>query len=312
MRVFRSFDCLGRDKRTALTIGKFDGVHLGHRRLLERIVALQNQDTSALVVTFDRDPKTFFKKDMSFVPLCSLEQKLSLLENCNIPNCLILRFDDELASMSAEDFVHKVLLEKLNMSSIVIGDGFRFGARGLGDAMLLEKLARELGFYLEVIPKVQLGKTSISSTLIRKFLSLGQVGNASSCLGRNHVCTGTVVHGKKRGRELGFPTANLGKDVSGFIPADGVYIGRIISDRSYPAAVSIGRNPTFGDLEFSQIEAHALYGDISSLDLYGRRIDVEFIAHLRDTMLYKSIDSLKAAIRSDVERCKEYFSTTVG
>lgn len=291
---------------SAVTIGKFDGLHTGHRVVIEDLLALAGDDLEPVVVTFDRNPLQLLRPDRSPAPLVGLDQKLELLESVSVGATVVLRFDETLASLEAEAFVDQVLLGPLGMRSLLVGDDFRFGHYGRGDVPLLERMGLERGFAVQVQQQVLQGSRRVSSTWIRELLGAGAIEEAAELLGRPPAVRGEVVHGAHRGRELGFPTANLDQQSDGMIPADGVYAGRLV-DRSfdppvaYAAAISVGSNPTFDGVPPKQVEAYVLD---ETLDLYGHLVDIEFTHRIRGQVAYTGIDPLIAQMTLDVEHVR--------
>jgi riboflavin kinase/FMN adenylyltransferase len=270
--------------RRAAAIGTFDGVHRGHRRVLE---AARSAGLRPTVVTFDPHPRTAFGSQVEL--LTPLQRRLELLEGAGIEDVLVLRFDDALAALTPEAFAEDVL-RAAGIEAVAAGDGFRFGHRRSGD---LDLLAR-LGFDVRRVPLVE----SVSSSHIRKLLEAGDVAHAATLLGRPPEVEGIVVHGDHRGRLLGFPTANLQTEPGVLVPKLGIYSGHALGQR---AAVSIGTNPTYGGTE-RRAEAHLLDFDG---DLYGRRLVVELWERLRDEARFSSESELVEAIGADCARARQ-------
>jgi riboflavin kinase / FMN adenylyltransferase len=290
---------------SAVTIGKFDGVHVGHRAVIAHLEAAAAADgLVSTVVTFDRHPLSVI--DPSRVPpaLTSLAQKRELLEQAGVQATVLLPFDEALQSRTPAEFVRDVLVEALSARLVFVGGDFRFGTHGAGDVELLRELGAQHGFEVRLIDDVDLvddvrpsGERRVSSTWIRELLSVGRVAEAARLLGREHAVRSTVVHGNERGREMGYPTANLDPACEGFIPADGVYAARVLHRGTiYPAAVSVGNNPTFVGVPEKQIEAHLL--DVE-LDLYDETISVLFTAYVRGMVAFDSMDELAAQMQQD-------------
>lgn len=299
---------------SVVAIGKFDGVHSGHRAVIGRAQALAAESGARVVaVTFDRNPLSLLRPEACPPPLVSLDQKLRLLGETGVDAVLVLRFDAALASLSPRAFVEHVLHASLGAVHVVVGDDFRFGAKGAGTADTLRELGGEHGFAVEVVGDVEGTGRRVSSTWVRELLAAGDVEIAARLLGRPHAVEGTIVHGLKRGRELGFPTANLSSDAEGFIPADGVYAGWLVDEgpgevastravTRYPAAISVGTNPTFDDVQSRQVEAYVL--DETALDLYGHRVQVLFVQRIRGMVAFEGVDALIARMHDDVERTR--------
>jgi riboflavin kinase/FMN adenylyltransferase len=290
---------------TAVTIGKFDGVHVGHRAVIDLLeqVAAERGLTSA-VVTFDRHPLAVLRPGSVPRSLVSNRQKRELLEAAGVAATLMLTFDDELRSLTPAQFVDRILVGALHARVVFVGDDFRFGVRGSGTVDTLRELGAERGLEVVSIDDVRLGGgRRASSTWIRELLEAGDVKRAGELLGREPAVRGIVVHGEQRGRELGFPTANLAPDSEGYVPADGVYAARVlVGDTTYPAAVSVGHNPTFEGVPEKQVEAHLL--DVS-MDLYGQELTVMFVDWVRGNVAFEGIDALIEHIRADVVRTRE-------
>jgi riboflavin kinase/FMN adenylyltransferase len=289
---------------SAVTIGKFDGVHTGHRAVIARLreVAAERGLTTA-VITFDRNPLELVAPEKCPSSLVSNEQKLDLLAGTGVDATLMLTFDRALADLPPEEFVHRILVDRLHAAAVLVGSDFRYGARGAGDVELLRELGEKYGFEVVLIDDVrpEHGRR-VSSTWIRELLADGDVRHAARLLGHVPTVRGLVVHGAKRGRELGFPTANLSPESEGLIPADGVYAGWLTDGgERYPAAISVGNNPTFEGVPQKQVEAYVLDRE---LDLYGHRVEVSFVERIRGMVAYSGIEPLIAQIADDVERAR--------
>ena len=289
---------------SAVTIGKFDGVHQGHRAVIDRIRSIaENDGLKAVVVTFDRNPLALLAPEKCPDSLVSVRQKLELLATTGVDATLLLPFDRALASVPATEFVERVLVDGLNARAVLVGSDFRYGARGAGDVDLLVDLGAKFGFTVEIVDDVRPeGERRVSSTWIRELLAEGDVRHATRLLGHGPTVSGIVVHGAARGRELGFPTANLTPESEGLIPADGVYAGWLTdAGTRYPAAISVGDNPTFEGVPKKQVEAYVLDRE---LDLYDHLVDVEFVDRIRGMVAFTSIPDLIETIRDDVDRIR--------
>jgi riboflavin kinase/FMN adenylyltransferase len=294
---------------SAVAIGKFDGVHAGHRAVIQRLneVAVATGSRS-VAVTFDRNPLAILRPDRCPENVVTVERKLELLSELGIDATLVLTFDEQLAARSANDFVLDILVGALEVSTVLVGEDFRFGNRGAGTPELLRELGPRHGFSVEVVDDVYLPGSSrrVSSSWIRELLIEGDVATAAKVLGRNPDVRGEVVHGLKRGRELGFPTANLSTIVDAFVPADGVYAGWLVDHDTgirHPSAISVGTNPTFDDVLVRQVEAHVL-GE-TGLDLYGHDVTVEFVERLRGMVAFEGIEKLMEQMAADVTDAAE-------
>lgn len=301
MQQFRSVADVPADfGPSAVTIGKFDGVHAGHRSVIGelRSIALA-EDLVPTVVTFDRHPLAFLNPDRAPEALLSTQQKLDKLEAAGVRATLMLTFDAELAAQTPEEFVERVLVGALRARIVFVGSDFRYGHRGAGTVETLTAAGRAHGFEVRLVDDVRAKEgRRASSTWIREALAAGNVREAAEVLGTPATVRSVVVPGEKRGRELGFPTANLRPRPEGFIPADGIYAGWLTVDgTTYPAAISIGNNPTFDGVPERQVEAYVLDEDI---DLYGRTVEVSFVERLRGMVKYTTVEALIEQLRHDV------------
>jgi riboflavin kinase/FMN adenylyltransferase len=293
-----------------VTIGNFDGVHRGHREVLARLVAAAAKDGAAAVaVTFDPHPSSVHAPDRAFAPITALEDRLALLETTGLDAVLVIPYTIDFAATSPERFVIDCLVGALGARRVIVGRDVRFGNDNGGDLGTMAALGARHGFAVDALDDLGDGADGArqrwSSTEVRELIAEGDVDEAARLLGRPHRVRGTVVHGDGRGRELGFPTANLGPDTVGMVPKDGVYAGWLVRlalpedapDRVSPAAVSVGANPTFGG-KTRRVEACALGRD--DLDLYGEPVAVDFVARLRHTLAYGDVDALVTQMRADV------------
>ncbi|MEJ3403313.1 bifunctional riboflavin kinase/FAD synthetase [Rathayibacter sp. YIM 133350] len=305
MITFRGLSEVPADWRpSAVTIGKFDGVHAGHRAVIDELRGIADAaGLASVVVTFDRNPLALLHPERCPAALVSIEQKLELLAGTGVDAALLLTFDESLANLSPEVFVDDVLVQALHATHVLVGADFRFGARGAGDVELLVALGRQHGFTVHVVDDVRPdGEHRVSSTWIRQLLDDGDVTAAERLLGHIPSVRGEVVHGAARGRELGFPTANLSPESEGLIPADGVYAGYLIdAGVRYPAAISVGNNPTFEGVPHKQVEAYVIDQE---LDLYGHVVTVEFCRRIRGMVAYTGIEPLIAQISADVDEAR--------
>lgn len=289
---------------SAVTIGKFDGVHGGHRAVIARLRAeAAARGLVSAIVTFDRHPLALLRPEACPVALVSNDQKLELLAATGIDATLMLTFDRELSSLPAEQFVEAILVGALHVGVVLVGSDFRFGARGLGDVALLEQLGRSNGFEVVVIDDVRpKGERRVSSSWIRELLTEGRVAEAGELLGSPPTIRAAIVHGEERGRLLGYPTANLSYEVEGFVPADGVYAAWFTVDGiRYPAAVSIGNNPTFDGVPDKTVEAHLID---QKLDLYDRIAEVSFVEYIRPMQKFSGMEALSQQMGADEDRIR--------
>jgi riboflavin kinase / FMN adenylyltransferase len=304
--------CPAPPEGTVVTIGAYDGVHLGHRSVI-RLVRQRAAERGlrSAVVTFDRHPAAVVRPESAPRLLTDLEQKLELLADTGIDYCLVITFDEARSQESAEDFVKEVLVDCLNAADVVVGEDFHFGHRRAGNVPLLRRLGGELGFEVDGIELVGAdsspggGQAPVSSTRIRRALVEGDLALANRLLGRDYEVRGVVALGDKRGRELGFPTANVSVPGDILLPADGIYAGWFERpDGSvHASAISLGRRPTFYvEAHVSLLEAHLLDFDG---DLYGEHAKVRFVARLRDEVRFESAEALVEQIGRDVDQARE-------
>ncbi len=294
--------------RSVVTIGVFDGVHRGHQQIIGHTVERARQlGIASVVVTFDPHPSEVVRPGSHPAILTESGRKAELVEELGVDVLCVIPFTLEFSHLSAETFVHDVLVEHLHASAVVVGENFRFGHRAAGDVALLERLGRTFGFIVEGAPLISsahgsdLNNPVVSSTYIRSCVDAGDVEAAARALGRPHRLEGIVVRGDRRGRGLGFPTANVASSPHAAVPADGVYaawLARRGPDRreALRAAVSIGTNPTFSGRE-RRVEAYVLDFDG---DLYGERLALDFVSRLREMRKYDGIDPLLVQIEQDV------------
>jgi riboflavin kinase/FMN adenylyltransferase len=293
---------------SAVAIGVFDGVHLGHRHVVAetRRLAAEHGAQSA-VVTFDRHPASLVRPESAPPLLTDLDQRLELLEGCGVDTTFVLTFDEARSKEAAEDFVQTVLVDRLAARAVVVGADFHFGHQRRGDVALLRSMGQSLGFEvdgIELLASKREGAKVVSSTAIRAALREGDLAEANRMLGRPHEVRGVVQHGDARGRELGFPTANVAVPAEICLPADGIYAGwyQRPSGPAVPAALSLGRRPTFyEESDTSLLEAYLLDFDG---DLYDEAARVRFVARLRGEVRFESVDALVAQMALDVEETR--------
>jgi len=303
LQLFESIDHVQENfGPSAVAIGKFDGVHAGHRRVLAELVAVAAREHLVpTVVTFDRHPLSLLNPSGLPQALISNDQKIERLGSAGVQATLMLTFDDEFSRITPEEFAQKILADALNARVVMVGADFRFGAKGSGSVETLETLGELHGFTVELIDDVVgiegAHDRRASSTWIRELLSAGNVRVAAEVLGSLPSVRSVVVHGAQRGRELGYPTANLSPEVEGFVPADGVYAAWLsVGGTRYGAAVSIGNNPTFEGVPEKQIEAHVLD---EKLDLYDARVELSFVEYIRPMNKFPDVDALVAQMGAD-------------
>ncbi|MDD3760209.1 MAG: bifunctional riboflavin kinase/FAD synthetase [Acidithiobacillus sp.] len=287
----------------ALTIGNFDGVHLGHQRLL---AGMAECGLPRSVLTFEPLPRELFLGNRAPIRLSSLREKTATLRHYGADQVVCARFDTALAALSAEDFVEQIVVRRLRVRELFVGHDFRFGAQRRGDFALLQQMGRRYGFVVHEQPPYLLDGQRVSSTGIRQFLEQGDLAQAARWLGRPYTVCGRVRRGDQLGRELGFPTANLPLPHRP-LPLRGIFAGRLYSPIGHwNAAISIGLRPTIQGKNLV-LEAHCL--DADSPNLYGKMVGVELLHKLRDEEKYPNLDTLIAAIQQDVQNVRQFFST---
>ena len=311
-----------RDAGTVVTVGIFDGVHRGHQAILARVVERARrmarpggERPMAVAVTFDPHPVLVHRPEAHMPMVASLADRLEALAATGLDAVLVVHYTLEFADQSPEEFVRTWLEDLLGARMVVVGDDVRFGRGNSGDAALLEAICRADGLGVEILDDVRSPSgRRWSSTWVRELLEAGDMGGAAEVLGRAHRLRGTVVHGQRRGRELGFPTANLDAASAGVVPPDGVYAGWLVRspgtialagsragaphEERLPAAISIGTNPTFDDVPQRTVEAHVL--GRADLDLYGEVVAIELVRLLRPMLAFDSLEPLLVQMRQDV------------
>ncbi len=304
MDVIRGIENIPASLRCAVvTIGNFDGIHLGHQLIFRRLSEeARRENCPAVVISFEPHPKMVLHPERRpFYLITSPEEKIGLLANLNMDTLILIPFSLEYARTTAEEFVRGVLWEKLHIRKIIIGHDYTFGRGKEGNEAFLTALGGKLGFAVEVMNAVKVGETTVSSTRIREALLAGEVGFAATLLGRPYNLGGRVVAGHHRGVELGFPTANIKPDKE-LVPPRGVYAVQVLLEgRRLPGVLNIGFNPTFADQELS-IEVHIF--DFNE-DIYGKTLDILFIERLRDEVRFASPGELIAQIDRDIAQARK-------
>jgi riboflavin kinase/FMN adenylyltransferase len=287
---------------SVVLIGVFDGVHKGHQQLLNR--AKEIADGRAIVaLTFDPHPTTVYAPTKVPTSLTTLADRVELLKIHNADQVAVMKFNEKFAAMSAEDFVANVLVGQLHASTVVVGKNFTYGHKAAGNVDSLIAAGLTHNFTVDV-QELKADTEVISSSRIRALVVAGKVEEARTLLSRPHRLDGVVVHGEKRGREIGYPTANLGNIEGQTIPADGVYAGWLtVGINFWPAAISIGTNPTFEGERGRQVEAYAL--DQEGLELYDKNASIEFGWYLRPTLKFDSLEELLVQMKKDCDKARE-------
>ncbi len=293
--------------RSVVTVGNFDGVHLGHQHVVRRAreVALERGADHVVVVTFDPHPMAVLRPEHAPPTLSTVADRLVLLERAGVDGVLVIPFDREIAGWSPEQFVDRILVGALHASAVVVGANFRFGHKASGDVTTLRELGQTRDYVLDGVA-LDGGPQVWSSTYVRNCLAEGDVEGAREALGRPFSVHGIVVEGERRGRELGYPTANVPTSTMAAAPGDGVYAGwlrRLDTGERFPAAISVGSNPTFEGVRERRVESYVI--DRTDLDLYDIEVEVDFLARLRGMLRFDSVDDLLTAMADDVRRARE-------
>lgn len=296
------------DTPVALTIGNFDGVHLGHQAMLARLEAeARRRGVPACVMTFEPHPREFFAPDQAPTRLTSLREKLELLESFGVDRVQLIRFSFEFARIAAEDFLNRILVRGLGVRWILVGDDFRFGARRAGDREMLEREAPSHGFEVAEMESFTLEGLRVSSTAVREALAAGDLPLAGRLLGRPYSISGRVVGGDKLGKKIGFPTANI-QLKHNKPPVSGIFVVQVrgLGERALPGVASLGTRPTVHADGKPTLEVHLFDFDRS---IYGAHLRVDFLAKLRDEEKYPDLQALTRQIGRDVENARSYFLT---
>jgi len=307
---WRGLDAVPADVgRSVVTVGVFDGVHRGHRVVVGRAIERGRElGLPVVAVTFDPHPMQVLRPEVAPPLLGGMERRLSLLGEVGVDAALVVPFTREFSTLTPAEFVRQVLVDRLHAAAVVVGADYRFGHRASGDVSTLTELGARHGFAVEAVDVVGDPRDRFSSTRARELLLAGEVERAADVLARPHRVEGVVVKGASRGRDLGFPTANLACPPDLVVPADGVYAGWLVVDGEWlPAAVSVGSNPTFDGVA-RHVEAYAL--DRDDLTLYGRAVAVEFVARLRGMERFDSVEALRAQMADDVTRTRDLLQAT--
>jgi riboflavin kinase/FMN adenylyltransferase len=308
VQIWRDVDDVPADLgRTVVSIGNFDGVHLGHAHVLReaRTSAERLGIDTVVAVTFDPHPMAVLRPEHAPPTLTSIHTRARLLEHAGVDAILVVAFDREIASWSPQEFIDRILVDTLHAGAVVVGSNFRFGNKAAGEvATLVEAGASRdfetVGVALDGGPQVW------SSTYVRQCLATGDVAGAAEALGRPFTVRGTVVEGDKRGREMGYPTANVPIPPVDAAPADGVYAGRLTrldTGETFPAAISVGTNPTFDGERDRRVESYVL--DRDDLELYGVEVEVAFVDRLRGMVKFEGMDALIETMHDDVRRARD-------
>src|SRR5437879_5478977 len=305
MRLFHGTDNADIARPTVLTLGVFDGLHLGHQRIMQTVVERARAlNASPTVITFEPHPRAVLHPESAPPLLQTFDQKIEALGVLGIEQTIVIHFDKAFAQIRAEDFLRDVIDDRLHAKEVYLGRGFAFGHNREGHIELLRSVSKQLGFFADEVPEVRLRERRVSSTRIRELLNQGRVNLARRMMGRPYGVEGRVVRGAERGVTLGFPTANLHPQ-NRVIPLNGVYVTATLIDGQWRRSVTnIGTRPTFDDGAETSVETHVMNW---SGDLYGDVVRVRFLHRLRDERKFESVDQLRNQIACDVARAKQFF-----
>jgi len=283
-----------------IAIGIFDGVHAGH----QQIIASAKHHGEVTIITFDPHPVSIVAPDRTPSQLMPLADRIEFLKAAGATSVEVIKFTKEFSQLTADEFIEDILVGRFAAEHVVIGENFNFGFKAQGTPEYLSQVGPKYGFGVTIVKLQENRGSTISSTRIRSLIIDGQIERANELLTRNFYLLGPVVHGEKRGREIGYPTANIGLETLATIPADGVYAGWLtVGEDRWPAAISIGTNPTFPGVRGRQVEAYAL--DQIGLDLYDKEAKLEFGFRLRDTLKFDGLDPLLVQMKMDCDKARE-------
>lgn len=292
---------------TVVTLGNFDGVHIGHQKVLSTLAQTARQHRlTSVAISFDPHPARVHAPAGTHVEIMDQDSRQQIMAQLGVDVYLLLHYNLAFAAQTPEEFVRRTFVEALGARYVVIGDDVRFGTNNSGDLNTMKELGERFGFEVLVVEDLLAdGTHRCSSTGVRSLLTEGRVEAAAEILGRNHFMRGEVVHGAARGRELGFPTANMDVDSSGLVPGDGVYAGWLTDEGGtrHPVAISVGTNPTFEGITTRQVEAHVIgrpQEAVEAFDLYGQQVTLEFVGYLRGMVAYTGVEALIAQMHQDV------------
>ncbi|HAR94576.1 MAG TPA: riboflavin biosynthesis protein RibF [Deltaproteobacteria bacterium] len=306
MKVFRTLDFQEQFRNPVLTIGNYDGIHIGHRKIIELVKRkAAEMDGTSILMTFHPHPLQMLQPDRELPSITPLDRKIELIEETGIDVLIIVPFTEEFGFVEADDFIKGILVDRLKIKGLVIGYDFRFGRGGRGDTSMLKEHGSRYGFKVHVVERVAIDHEKVGSNKIRILVRNGNVAEACHLLGRPYSLGGQVVSGMSRGREIGFPTVNLKTDHN-LVPANGVYITQLeYHNEKHPSVTNIGYNPTFGNAERT-IETHIL--DFQGL-LYGCAITLHFLRRIRDEVKFGSVKELVRRITADVDEARAFFQS---
>lgn len=308
MKLFKSIDDFTSDRKTVLTLGTFDGVHIGHKKIVDRLIqSATDENCESVILTFFPHPRMVLQESSEIVLLNTIDERAELLKKSGLDSLIIHPFDKAFSRLTAEEFIRDILIEKLNIHKIIIGYDHRFGRNRTANIDDLIEFGREYDFEVEQISAQELNDVSVSSTKIRKAISEGDISLANAYLGYPYLLTGKVVHGRKLGRTIGYPTANIHiVEEYKLVPKDGVYvISAILNGNKVDGMMSIGNNPTIENAKHS-IEINFFDFDA---DLYDQTIQISILHRIRDEAKFDSVDILKEQIADDKVKSLAFLKT---
>ncbi|MDF2822455.1 MAG: hypothetical protein K0R15_2903 [Clostridiales bacterium] len=290
-------------KNTAVTLGKFEGLHKGHRALLAHILAEENNNLLPVVFTFNPHPAYLLgNSNKKFINTNA--EKLKKLENIGIKAIIEYPFDEEFMKIEPEDFIKNILVDHLDAKVITVGKDYRFGYKRRGDVAMLQSFSEKYGFSVNALKKKQIGSEIVSSSVIKKYIEAGDMETANRLLGSPYSIVGVVLHGRKLGRTIGVPTTNLIPSEEKLLPPSGVYISKtVINDSEHMGITNIGYKPSVGSTEFKGVETYMFDFDG---DVYGKEIEVKILKYLRPEINFTTMEDLKNQIRIDIENAQDY------
>lgn len=308
MNIYRDVNQIKKTLNAVVTVGSFDGLHIGHFKILDEVKKVVKElNSSSFVITFEPHPRFVLSKDFGLKILTSLTEKMKILEESGIENVFVINFTKEFSQLTSDEFIRQIVVDKIGAAHMVIGHDHKFGKDRLGDVRKLSEVGKLYNFSVTDVPPERIGDDIISSTKIRIALSEGDLITTDKFLGRNYSLEGIVVVGMKRGRTLGFPTANIQPDdANKAIPKNGVYVVKSqLDDKFYPSVMNIGTRPTFENKHEQVLEVHLL--DFNE-DIYGKKLKIEFIKRLRDEKKFGSKEELIKQMQADKQQAADVLS----